>query len=48
MIRYRLTLALLMNVPMSICLSLAATLLHLAGGRGGFTFPGSMIGLIIA
>lgn len=48
MIRYRLTLALLMNVPMSICLSLAATLLNLAGGRGGFTFPGSLIGLIIA
>lgn len=48
MIRYRLTLALLMNVPMSICLSLAATLLNLAGGRGGFTFPGSLIGLIVA
>ena len=48
MIRYRLTLALLMNVPMSLCLSLAATLLNLAGGRGGFTFPWSLIGLIIA
>ena len=48
MIRYRLTLALLMNVPMSICLSLSATLLNLAAGCGGFTFPGSLIGLGIA
>ena len=48
MIRYRLTLALLMNIPMSICLSLSATLLNLAAGRGGFSFPGSLIGLGIA
>lgn len=48
MIRYRLTLALLMNIPMSICLSLSATLLNMALGRGGFSYPGSLIGLGIA
>ena len=46
--RYRLTLALVMNVPMSICLTLAATLLQLAAGTGGFAFPESLIGLALA
>lgn len=48
MIRYRLTLALLMNIPMSICLSLSATLLNMAFGHGGFSYPESLIGLGIA
>lgn len=48
MFRYRLTLALLMNVPMSLCLTLAATLLNIAQGRGGFAFPASLIGLAVA
>lgn len=48
MFRYRLTLALLMNVPMSLCLTLAATLLNIALGHGGFVLSESLIGLGIA
>lgn len=48
MLRYRLLFALLMNLPMSVCLTLAATLLQIAAGRGGFAFPESLIGLGIA
>lgn len=48
MIRYRFTLALLMNVPMSIGLTLAATLLNMAAGQGGFAFPETVIGLLLA
>ena len=48
MLRYRLTLALLMNVPMSLCLTLAATLLNIALGHGGFVLSESLIGLGIA
>lgn len=48
MIRYRFTLALLMNVPMSIGLTLTATLLNMAAGQGGFAFPETLIGLLLA
>lgn len=48
MIRYRFTLALLMNVPMSIGLTITATLLNMAAGQGGFAFPETLIGLLLA